>query len=355
MSAVLGVIAAHLQRAIVDPAVLHDPMRMFNRQYAVSYSAYVLLSALALLIGSRYQQTLSQLATTRREQVDRDRDHLIALQAALEREQSARREAEDANQQRELLLARLSRELDRVQQLAAIVESSDDMIVGTDVAGTIQSWNRAAEQTFGIAAADAVGQSIDIIVPPDRRESELALRTTIERGESVVHFSTERRRQDGTVFPVSLTMSPIHDGAGALVGISRTARDTSMQVQAERDVAELQARLLALLSAAQSVLRSPTLEDVGPAVLQTAHDLIAANACALWRVNGQTGTWHIQTSRGVSARFIQQTVPAAAAGRLDDLVAVPDVTTAPFLGVRQAAYAAEGVKAMLSVPLTRGG
>ena len=267
----------------------------------------MLLSTLALLIGSRYQRTLSQLTTTRLEQIARDRDHVTALQAALEREQSARHEAEDANREREVLVARLSRELDRVRQLAAIVESSDDMIVATDVAGIIQSWNRAAEQTFGIAAADAVGQSIHIIVPPDHREAELALQTTIERGESVVHFSTERRRQDGTVFPVSLTMSPIHDGAGALVGISRIARDTSMQVQAERDVAELQARLLALLSAAQSVLRSPTLEDVGPAVLQTAHDLIAADACALWRVNAETGTWHIQTSRGVSATFIQQT------------------------------------------------
>ena len=200
MSAVLGVIAAHLQRVIVDPGV-STPLRIFDRQYAVGYSAYVLLSTLALLIGSRYQKTLSQLTTTRLEQqIARDRDHLTALQAALEREQSARHEAEDANREREVLVARLSRELDRVRQLAAIVESSDDMIVATDVAGIIQSWNRAAEQTFGIAAADAVGQSIHIIVPPDHREAELALQTTIERGGS---RSLRRRNDDDRTAPCS--------------------------------------------------------------------------------------------------------------------------------------------------------
>jgi PAS domain S-box-containing protein len=352
LSVIFGFVAAHAQRIIANPTLLHEPTRMFDRQYAVSYTAYVVLSALALAIGHRHRQTVVMLQSTQADKEAQHDAHVIALEAALGREQTARREAEQANRERAQLLTQLARELERARHLAAIVESSDDIIVATDLSGTIQSWNRTAEQTFGISSADAVGQNVDLVIPSDRRDEEQSLRARLAQGESVVHFATERRRADGSLVPVSLTLSPIFDARGVLVGASRIARDISTQVQAQAAVAELQGRLLALLAASRSVFESPTMEDVGKAIIATAHDLIAADGCALWRVNPSTGVWRIQASAGVSEHFVQTTVPAASPVRLEDVVAVSDVTTSSLLSTRQAAYVAEGIGAILSIPLT---
>jgi PAS domain S-box-containing protein len=119
------------------------------------------------------------------------------------------------------------------QELAAIVESSDDAIVGMDLSGTITAWNQAAERMYGYSATEAIGQSIRVVVPNDRvHEEDLVLDRT-RHGDRVDHFETVRRRKDGTTFSVSLTISPVRNTAGAVIGASKIARDITDRKRAD--------------------------------------------------------------------------------------------------------------------------
>src|SRR6266478_1644175 len=109
--------------------------------------------------------------------------------------------------------------------LAAIVASSDDVIVSKTLDGVITSWNPAAERTFGWTAAEAIGRSITLIIPEDRRAEEDDVLARIRRGERVDHFETMRRTKDGRLVDMSITVSPVRDAAGHIVGASKVARD----------------------------------------------------------------------------------------------------------------------------------
>jgi PAS domain S-box-containing protein len=129
--------------------------------------------------------------------------------------------------------------------LAAIVNSSDDAIVSKSLDGIITSWNRSAERLFGYAAEEAIGQHISLIVPPDRRSEEMGILEKLRRGERVDHFETVRLRKNGTRLDISLTISPLKDSSGRVVGASKVARDISERKRAEEahKEAELSARL----------------------------------------------------------------------------------------------------------------
>jgi PAS domain S-box-containing protein len=146
------------------------------------------------------------------------------------------------------------------RRLAAIVESSDDAIVSKDLNGIVTSWNRASERMFGYTAEEMIGQSIRRIIPADRQSEEDDVVGHIRRGEKVDHFETIRQRKDGSTLPISLTVSPILDDRGVVVGASKIARDISDRKQAEIE----RARLLAL--AEQNATITNTLNDVGAAV-----------------------------------------------------------------------------------------
>ena len=109
--------------------------------------------------------------------------------------------------------------------LAALVQSSDDAIVSKDLNGIVQSWNPAAERLFGYTAAEMIGQSITKIVPIDRIDEEAFVLGRIRSGRSVEHFETVRRTKDGRLVDISLTVSPIRDGADRIIGASKIARD----------------------------------------------------------------------------------------------------------------------------------
>jgi PAS domain S-box-containing protein len=126
-----------------------------------------------------------------------------------------------------------------VRRLAAIVESSDDGIIGMSMDGTITAWNRGAERMYGYAAAEALGQSIRLVVPEDRREEASEVLERIKLGERVEHFETLRCRKDGTRFPVSLMVSPILYDGGTVIGASKIARDISEQKRASQRAAFL--------------------------------------------------------------------------------------------------------------------
>lgn len=123
--------------------------------------------------------------------------------------------------------------------LAAIIEGSDDAIVSKDLNGIIQSWNGGARRLFGYAAEEVVGKSITILIPQDRLDEEPAIIAKIQRGERVDHFETKRRRKDGSLVDISLTISPIRNEHGVIVGASKIARDIT-----ERRVAQEQQQLL---------------------------------------------------------------------------------------------------------------
>ena len=110
-------------------------------------------------------------------------------------------------------------------QLAAIVKSSDDAIIGKDLNGVIQSWNAGAERLFGYTAQEAVGQPVTILFPADRLNEEPSILDRIRQGERIQHYETVRRRKDGSLVDISLSVSPIVDAQGKIVGASKIARD----------------------------------------------------------------------------------------------------------------------------------
>jgi PAS domain S-box-containing protein len=120
--------------------------------------------------------------------------------------------------------------------LSAIVNSSDDAIIGKTPDGVITTWNRAAERMYGYAAEEIVGQSIAVLCPTDRAGEISEILDKIARGERVVHFETVRRRKDGTTLPVSVTVSPVYDDQGALVGASSIARDITERYHAQSQI-----------------------------------------------------------------------------------------------------------------------
>lgn len=131
--------------------------------------------------------------------------------------------------------------------LAAIVDCSDDAIVSKNLDGIITSWNKSAERLFGYTADEAIGQSVTMIIPPNRRGEETEFLARLRAGQRIDHFDTVRQRKDGSFLNVSLTISPVRDSTGRVVGASKVARDISERKQFEQTLAE-RARLLDLSS-----------------------------------------------------------------------------------------------------------
>ena len=121
-----------------------------------------------------------------------------------------------------------------VAHLAAIVESSNDAIISKTLQGVIRSWNHGAESMFGWSATEAVGRSITLIIPPERLAEEQQILDTLKRGERIEHFETTRVTKDGRNIEVSLTVSPVRNSAGVVIGASKIARDITDRKQAER-------------------------------------------------------------------------------------------------------------------------
>ena len=122
---------------------------------------------------------------------------------------------------------------ERESQLVAIVESSDDAIISKDLNGVIQSWNASAGRMFGYAAEEAIGQSILLLIPPELHAEEAEIMAKLAAGQRVDHYETQRLRKDGQLIDVSLTISPVRDAAGRVVGASKIARDISERRKTE--------------------------------------------------------------------------------------------------------------------------
>jgi PAS domain S-box-containing protein len=152
--------------------------------------------------------------------------------------------------------------------LAAIVSSSDDAIISKNLDGTITSWNKAAERMFGYTAEEAVGKHITLIIPADRRDEETTILQRLKRGERVDHFETIRANKDGTLLDISLTISPVKDGHGGIIGASKVARDITEQKRIERALRESEERFRAIVETTPEcvklVARDGTLLHMNP-------------------------------------------------------------------------------------------
>jgi PAS domain S-box-containing protein len=157
------------------------------------------------------------------------------------------------------LLTALQEGEQRLRSLAAIVESSEDAIVSKNLDGIIISWNMGAQRVFGYTAAEAVGQPITIVIPADRQREEREILTRIRRGEHTDHFETIRQRKDGTLIVVSLTVSPVRNAEGQIIGASKIARDITEQKRSHEQIAtlarEAEHRSKNLLASVQATVR----------------------------------------------------------------------------------------------------
>ena len=138
--------------------------------------------------------------------------------------------------------------------LAAIADSSDDAIIGKNLDGIVTSWNRAAEAMFGFTAQQIVGQPISLIIPPDRIDEEASILQRAARGEKIDRLETQRQRKDGTAFPVSLTVLPIRDEQGRIIGASKTARDLTELQRMSSDLERREALLRSVLNTVPDAL-----------------------------------------------------------------------------------------------------
>ncbi|HZP21735.1 MAG TPA: PAS domain S-box protein [Bauldia sp.] len=145
-----------------------------------------------------------------------------------------------------------------VDRLARIVESSDDAIIGKDLNGVIQSWNRGAQKLFGYAAEEIVGRPMTTLMPEESQDEEPAILERIRRGETIDHYQTIRKRKDGSLVDISLTVSPIRNSAGRIVGASNISRDITLQKRAEERqrllLREMQHRVKNLFALAGAVV-----------------------------------------------------------------------------------------------------
>ncbi|HKU98228.1 MAG TPA: PAS domain S-box protein, partial [Vineibacter sp.] len=188
------------------------------------------------------------------------------------------------------------------QRLAAIVESSDDAIISKTLDGVITTWNRGAQRLFGYTSEEAIGNSILMLIPPERRDEEDAILGRIRRGEPTDHFETVRQRKDGTFIDVSLTISPVRDADGRIVGASKIARDITDRRRAEQQqellVREMSHRIKNLFAVTNSVVAlsarsARTPQEMAHAVqgrlsaLTRAHDLTRPGVVEAQRRFGQ--------------------------------------------------------------------
>lgn len=185
--------------------------------------------------------------------------------------------------------------------LAAIVESSDDAIVSKGLDGIIRTWNSAAERIFGYRAEEVIGKSILILIPQDRQHEEPQIIAKLSAGERIEHYETIRRRKDGTLIDISLTVSPIRDAQGRVVGASKIARDVTERKRTEAALREETRRLEILQSTGKALASQLELQSLLQSVTDAATELSGA----------EFGTFYYNTKNGQGESFQLYTVTGA--------------------------------------------
>jgi PAS domain S-box-containing protein len=241
--------------------------------------------------------------------------------------------------------------------LAAIVETSDDAIVSKNLEGIIQSWNQGAERLFGYRAVEILGKSILLLTPPALEHEEQRILGRIRRGEKVDAYDTRRRRKDGSLVDVSVTVSPILDAEGRVVGASNIARDISERRRTEQALARHVAELAALYELTDRLQRSTDSEEVFAAALDAILRALHCRRASILLFD-EAGVMRFVAWRGLSEDYRAATTghsPWRPDSRDPEPIAMADVETAELDETLRQTIRAERIGALAFVPLVARG
>jgi PAS domain S-box-containing protein len=201
-------------------------------------------------------------------------------------------------------------------QLAAIVASSDDAIISKTLQGRIVSWNIGAERMFGHSAAEVIGEAITVLIPPEFLDEEAQILGKIKRGERIQHYETVRRRKDGSRIDVSLTISPIKEATGRVIGASKIARDITERKRAEAEIRKLNEELERRVVERTAQLEAIN-QELGSFTYSVSHDL-RAPLRALQGLSNALLEDYAERLDDLAKDYCQRIVTAA--GRMDTLI-----------------------------------
>jgi PAS domain S-box-containing protein len=251
----------------------------------------------------------------------------------------------------------------RLRQAAAIVENSDDAIISKDLDGIIQSWNPGAERLYGYTAEEAVGQSVTLLIPEDRSDEEPHILSRIRVGQRVDHYETVRQRKDGTLLNVSLTVSPVRDSEGRVIGASKIARDITARKRAEVELREQAEVIDTVNRLGQTLAGELDLHRLVQAVTDAATSLTGARFGSFFYnvLNEEGASYMLYTLSGVPrSAFEHFPMPRATdlfgpTFRGEGVLRIPDVKLDPRFGKNSPYYGMpEGhlpVTSYLAVPV----
>jgi PAS domain S-box-containing protein len=240
------------------------------------------------------------------------------------------------------------------QRLAALVESSDDAILSLDLDATIATWNRGAVDLFGYAPEEIVGKSVTILIPADRQDEEPRILERIGRGEHVQHYETVRLHKDGRSVPVSLTVSPIVDSGGTIIGASKIARDMTARKWAEKALAKRADEQAALYEFTDRLFRAGSVTDVYEAALDAIVRALGCERASILLFD-DSGVMRFVAWRGLSDRYrqaIEGHSPWTRETKNPEPVSIGDVHSAELDSSLKATVQAEGIAALAFIPLT---
>jgi PAS domain S-box-containing protein len=245
-------------------------------------------------------------------------------------------------------------------RLASIVQSSEDAILSKTIGGTITSWNPGAQKLFGFTAEEAVGKPMRLIIPDDRLDEESRNLARISRGEIVEHFETTRRRKDGVLIDVSVTISPIKEPGGRVVGASSIARDITGQKRAETRIQAQLTRLGLLSRITRAIGERQDLESIFQVVIRSLEDDLPIDFGCVCLRDLATGEL-VFSSVGVCGEPLASVLASAGASTLiaapnglerclsGELIYAPDLRRLPMALARD--LAAAGLCALVAAPL----
>lgn len=243
------------------------------------------------------------------------------------------------------------------RHLASIVESSDDAIVSKDLNGIVTSWNRGAQALFGYSVQEMVGTSILRLIPKGHEEEEVDILGRIRRGERVDHYETKRQRKDGTLLDISLTISPILDNDGRIVGASKIARDITERKASEQALAERLREQAALYQFTERVHRARSIATVYEAALDAIQSALRCSRASILLIDA-TGTMRFVASRGLSESYrlaVDGHTPWSAEAQDPNPIFIEDVELAELEDDLRKAVQTEGIGSLGFIPLVSVG
>lgn len=194
---------------------------------------------------------------------------------------------------------------DSLRSVAFIVESSDDAIIGKQLDGTILTWNSGAERIYGYTAQEAIGRSVSFLTCPDRPNEIPRILEQISHGERVAHFETVRVRKDGQLIDVSLTISPIKDAHGKIIGASTIARDITSQKQAERELHTRARQQAAVAELGQKALSGTSPQELMEEAVKLIAEIFEIGYCGVFEYNLGEDKAHLRVGHGWNSHQFQ--------------------------------------------------